>query len=76
MIAQRIPPTLSLMILTLLISVSVAVPLVLSPGRGRAVGPTAWCLPSPYWAFRQQRNVMLVGGATDAAQPSERMISR
>ena len=21
--------------------------------RGRAVGPTAWCLPSPYWAFRQ-----------------------
>jgi hypothetical protein len=20
---------------------------------GRAVGPTAWCLPSPHWAFRQ-----------------------
>jgi hypothetical protein len=36
----------------------------------------AWYLPSPYWAFRQQRNVVLVGGATDAAQPSERMISR
>jgi peptide/nickel transport system permease protein len=50
MIAQRIPPTLSLMILTLLISVSVAVPLGVGapPRRGRAVGPTAWCLPSPY----------------------------
>ena len=76
MIAQRIPPTLSLMILTLLISVSVAVPL----GVVAAARQGSWTdrvgLPSPYWAFRQQRNVVLLGGATDAAQPSERMISR
>jgi peptide/nickel transport system permease protein len=40
MIAQRIPPTLSLMILTLLISVSVAVPLgvVAAAGQGSVHG--------------------------------------
>jgi hypothetical protein len=43
--------------------------------RGGRGGATAWFLPSPYWGFREQRNVVHVGGATDAAQRSGRMIS-
>jgi hypothetical protein len=63
MIAQHIPPTLSLMILTLPISDR-------SPcfRSGAAAGQ----LDRP----PGRRIQVVVGGATDAAQPSERMISR
>jgi ABC-type dipeptide/oligopeptide/nickel transport system permease component len=76
MIAQRIPPTLSLMILTLLFSVSVAVPL----GVVAAARQGSWTALRGVFLRRiglfANNATSCSGGATDAAQPSERMISR